>query len=488
MRILILQSLLAITIGFTFCSRPADAQQSVRTSYNDGAYKALQEGRYAEATQLFKKAIQEAESVKADDRLYAISLIGLSRSNYKLGQYGESEGLITRAKELFEKNEGFETLNIALILGDLAKICKSQARYLEAEAHFRKALAIQLYNRGPEHPDVAMTYGNLAALYESQGKYMEAEANYRQSLWINERLLGPEHLEVATTLGNLAGLCQVQGRLVEAEQLIERAIRIKEQKLGLDHPEVAIAICVRAGLYQARGDYLNAQLLYLNALKIQRQTQKANNLDVATTHHNLGVFFTALGNYPEADEHFKLAREIKTLKLGDRHPSYALTLSGIRVLKLKHKDYNGAFKLQQKVIAIQSATLPEDHPELARSQRSLATLLEITNNGLPTPDSLELEQRSMTVLRGRPRSGDTSEALRRTIQGNEAFTKGDFVSAEAAYLSALGIYELALGPDAGQVAQLWDNLSRAVKNLDRKSEANVYLRRSREIRAALTQK
>ena len=87
------------------------------------------------------------------------------------------------------------------------------------------------------------------------------------------------------------------------------------------------------------------------------------------------------------------------------------------------------------------------------------------------------------MLRLRPRSGDTAEALRLTKEGNTHFENGDYVRAEALYASALSVYEQALGPDAANVAQLWENLSRAIAKQGREKEAAVYARRAERIRA-----
>ena len=71
----------------------------------------------------------------------------------------------------------------------------------------------------------------------------------------------------------------------------------------------------------------------------------------------------------------------------------------------------------------------------------------------------------------------------RPKEGNTHFENGDYVRAEALYSSARSVYEQALGPDAANVAQLWDNLSRAIAKQGREKEAAVYTRRAQRIRA-----
>ena len=144
------------------------------------------------------------------------------------------------------------------------------------------------------------------------------------------------------------------------------------------------------------------------------------------------------------------------------------------------KKFDEAIVLQRRVIEIQEKKLAADHPTLAYARRALAALLEIQGQ---TDEAAKLETQALEVLRRQPRSGDTAEALRLTKAGNEAYENGDYVRAEATYVSARSVYEKALGPDHSNVAQLWDNISRAVAKQGREKEAAVYTHRAQRIRA-----
>ena len=290
----------------------ASAQETLRRSYNDGGYKALKEGKYAEAEKLFRTAIQEAESAQVQDSTLANSLNGLALTFYRQGKYPEAEPLFKRALQLNGRFSGADSANVAVVLN------------------------------------------NLAGLYESQAKYAEAEPLYKRALAIHEQKLGAEHPSVATTLNNLRSLYRTQQKFDEAVVLQRRVIEIREKKLAADHPDLAYA------------------------------------------------------------------------------------------------------------------------------RWALAALLEIQGQ---TDEAAKLETQALEVLRRRPRSGDTAEALRLTKEANTHFENGDYVRAEALYSSARSVYEQAIGPDAANVAQLWDNLSRAIAKQGREKEAAVYARRAERIRA-----
>ena len=84
---------------------------------------------------------------------------------------------------------------------------------------------------GPEHPDTATSLNNLAEVLREQGRYAEAEPLYRRAITIFEKALGPEHPDTTSSLNNLALLLKQEGRYVEAEPLYRRALAIREKAL-----------------------------------------------------------------------------------------------------------------------------------------------------------------------------------------------------------------------------------------------------------------
>src|SRR5262249_42631596 len=121
---------------------------------NERGARLYQHGRYAEAEQAFRTALQEAE------------------------QFGPTD---TR---------------VALVLNNLASLCHNQRKLTEAEALYQRALAIRRQAYGPQHPMVAQSLNNLASLYRELGKYKEAEEFLQHALAIAEALVGPYHWRI----------------------------------------------------------------------------------------------------------------------------------------------------------------------------------------------------------------------------------------------------------------------------------------------------
>jgi len=89
---------------------------------------------------------------------------------------------------------------------------------------------------GWENLEVATDLNNLAGLLSHQGNFLEAEPLYREALEIKKKVLGPYHPSIATGLNNLAVLLSRQGKKMEANKLGKEALAIWTRALGPDHP------------------------------------------------------------------------------------------------------------------------------------------------------------------------------------------------------------------------------------------------------------
>ncbi len=201
----------------------------------------------------------------------AMSLNNLAALYKNQGRYAEAEPLYKRALAIYEKKLGPDHPDTGISLNNLAGLYKNQGRYAEAEPLYKRALAIDEKKLGPDHPDTATSLNNLAGLYDGQGRYAEAEPLYKRALAIKEKKLGPEHPSTATSLNNLANLYYSQSRYAEAEPLYKRALAIDEKKLGPDHPSTATSLNNLALLYDGQGRYVDALASMRRATGIARR-------------------------------------------------------------------------------------------------------------------------------------------------------------------------------------------------------------------------
>jgi tetratricopeptide (TPR) repeat protein len=100
-------------------------------------------------------------------------------------------------------------------------------RHTEAESLLQAALASTERRLGSGHRDVAVALGNLARLYEAEGRHAEATPLLRRAVAIREAGFGPDHPELAESLAELARSYADQGRYGEAVEAIRRAAKVR---------------------------------------------------------------------------------------------------------------------------------------------------------------------------------------------------------------------------------------------------------------------
>ncbi|KAL8873245.1 MAG: hypothetical protein Q9198_007058 [Flavoplaca austrocitrina] len=109
------------------------------------------------------------------------------------GRYDEAEQMDRRALDGREKVLGNEHPSTLTSVSNLASVLQDQGKYEEAEQMNRRALDGSEKVLGKEHPDTLTSVSNLASVLQYQGKYEEAEQMNRRALDGSEKVLGKEH-------------------------------------------------------------------------------------------------------------------------------------------------------------------------------------------------------------------------------------------------------------------------------------------------------
>ena len=86
------------------------------------------------------------------------------------GHYADAEPLFKKALAIAEKVKGPNHIDVGNLLNNLAELYGLEGRYAEAEPLNQRGLLILEKALGPNHPDVATSLNNLADLYEDQGR------------------------------------------------------------------------------------------------------------------------------------------------------------------------------------------------------------------------------------------------------------------------------------------------------------------------------
>lgn len=230
------------------------------------------QGRPDEAEPLLKRALAIAEKAEPHDFGKTLSILG--RVNLDMGRYADAGDYHRRARAVFDKEFGPDSLRVSYSLHDLATLYQALGQNAEAEPLIQQALAIRQKILGSDHVEVARSIYVLAGIHEKQGQLDAAVADYRRALAMQEGTVGPQHPDAAATKIGLGVLYKSQARFDDAQTLLESALAIQEKALAPDHPAVASSLLPLSEIYRRQGRRDDAEKLFKRARAIRKSSLK----------------------------------------------------------------------------------------------------------------------------------------------------------------------------------------------------------------------
>jgi tetratricopeptide (TPR) repeat protein len=167
--------------------------------------------------------LREEERKGGEDLALAGTLYRLAILRRQQGEFAEAEQLYRRALEIRERVQGPNHPDVAMVLNNLAALEVAQGSYDVARPLLERALAIRQTALGDDNVLTAESLSNLALLQAAQGDAAAAEPLYRRALSILEKTNTPCPDELTRVLDNYAALLHETGRDVDAEALEARA-------------------------------------------------------------------------------------------------------------------------------------------------------------------------------------------------------------------------------------------------------------------------
>lgn len=203
-----------------------DHDPFARATFNLGSVYHEQ-GRLAEAEQLYRRALDVTQRLHGEDSYEAIRLRWhLARDILmQTDRTAEAEGLLRETLELATRKLGDEHTATNAVLIELSYVLAHQQRPDEAE---------RLHGDG--HRVVAMWLAHLAKVNGDSGDYVAALDAARRGLELRRRLFGDEHETVATSLQQMGWYCARLDR-PERVEFYRQAFEMRKKLLGDTHPD-----------------------------------------------------------------------------------------------------------------------------------------------------------------------------------------------------------------------------------------------------------
>jgi tetratricopeptide (TPR) repeat protein len=245
----------------------------------------------------------------------AIELIWLQAYPlWHLGQYQQSEALLLKALDLFEKTHTTEhkdnQLLKAHLLADLGTINSGLMKPNHALTYEQTALDIRLTYSEEKHPDVATSYNNIGISYSHLGLHDKALENKEKALRLRLELFDENHPDVARCYGNIGATYGKLGLHEKALESQEKSLGLLLTLLGESHPHVATSYGNIGSTYGELGLHDKALENEKIALRLRLELFDENHPDVAPSQSNIAITYRKLGLYPDALTHGRKAFEI----------------------------------------------------------------------------------------------------------------------------------------------------------------------------------
>jgi tetratricopeptide (TPR) repeat protein len=204
------------------------------------------------------------------------------------------------------------------------------------------------------------------------GLYGEADGPFRKALLEAERLpVG--HPARTKAVNNVAANCIRLGNYREPERLLNALIRYVEWRLGARHFSLVEPLTNLASLQRNAGRTVLAGRMLQRAIECLEENPTASPRNSAQNlRMRIATNLVQEGRLDEAEREFEHLMVIWVHAEGVNDVGYLALLNNYGDLMIRRKRLAEARQMLGEALAIASATLPADHPELIAPLANLA--------------------------------------------------------------------------------------------------------------------
>jgi tetratricopeptide (TPR) repeat protein len=324
-------------------------------------------------------------------------------------------------------------------------VLQATGRYSEARATAEDALA-----RAEEAGDrwvTADAYTVLGDIADMEGRGAEAEKLYHEAM---SAALASDNARVVVRVAiGLLWVGGASGQSVDDAQRWYAHGTAALERLG-GQPELSAQLHnALAAALLSQDAHEDAEEHMRIALQLRTAAFGADHPSLNSTWTNLGRLYASQGRYDEALAAFERAHALTEQEYGMQHPQVARTLDNLGSVHGQRKEYDKARERLELALAIQEASLGSEHVLNAGTLVLLATALR--HQGKLAGARTYAERARSIYLR----TGELSVDLARAelTLGKILEASGEDDAAATTYESALAIATEVLGEDSDALTQ-----------------------------------
>ncbi|MCI5194370.1 MAG: tetratricopeptide repeat protein [Candidatus Electrothrix sp. AU1_5] len=243
-------------------------------------------------------------------------------------------------------------------------------QYQDALQKHEEALKLKLQVYPKDHPNIATSLSNIGITLGELGRHEEALIKLEAALEMRQKVLPQDHPNIAASLNNIGASLGDLGRHEEALIKHKAALEIRQKVLPKDHPDIANSLAWIGSIQGYLGRHQEALEKYQVALDMQQRLLPQDHPHIANSLSNLGKTLGNLDRHEEALVKQKDALAVQERVLSD-HPRTARTLRRMGNTLSGLERYHEALEKYQAALDMQERLLPAEHPETAKTRKSL---------------------------------------------------------------------------------------------------------------------
>jgi len=293
----------------------------------------------------------------------------------------------------------------------------------EALRNYQESLAIQ--RRLGQKRGEAASLNAMAQVYSILGKPDAALASFNENLKLEQEIGAKK--EVGNTLIDLGNFYRDRGQNDQALKMYKESLEI--QREAGDENYQALCLNDIGSTYLSKGQYDDALTYYQQALQLREKLKVPG--DIAETLHNLAETSVKLGQYDQA-----LSQYLRALNLhrgaGDKRAA-AVDSYGLGTLYGHQGRYGAAVNSEAEAV--------KAFQELQERSPAMAEILSGYGGALAEAGRWEEAQKPLEEALSLARELKSQPVVAQTLdyQGDSAYYRGDFKSAQALYGQALEV-------------------------------------------------
>lgn len=230
----------------------------------------------------------------ADFRGFGLLLLHLGRQLYFRRDYQQSLFWLEQARATFARCNVM--IQLAYVHTDMGMVHRELGQPVIALRHCQ--LAFHYLAPGGDLAELASAYLNLGSLFLSLRDYAESLQQYRHGLRLALRL--DDRRLMANAYNNLGLVLEARSQFAEAQAVYHRALELYQYMKLVEGESTALNNLGSAAFLE--GDAARAEMRYRQALACC--AGRGAWLDMAATHHNLGLVLQKQARWADAAREF----------------------------------------------------------------------------------------------------------------------------------------------------------------------------------------